>query len=564
MKLCQRLLPLLLCVMMALPVFASSKEATISLSRDPEPPFCAVPGQTSVEIHWEISYATTPNRVKYFLQDPTRLINLEQEVYLGATGVNITRYWPVPAGSVDGKYWIRVEYWSFEAGNEANAEVTFYVCNETGTICATKLADSNCNGVVDPGIDQPVPGWWICLTTPFGDDYCLQTGLDGQVCWTGIPLGDYYVYEAPVAGWVPIGPSSYFVSLVDGTPQSFTFLNQNTAACYHACCLPDGSCVVLMEVECVAQGGIWQASPTCDGVACPQPPGACCFPDGSCQFVTNEACLALGGVWYGYGSVCDPNPCPPPYGSCCYPDGSCAVTLQVDCTGIWTMFGVCEPNTCEQPPVGACCDHATGDCTITTQAACGFEWLGPDVPCNTETCPPPGACCDFVTGNCTITVQADCAFTWLGAGVPCNTEVCPVPPPTGACCDHATGDCVVTTQADCPFEWLGADVPCNTETCPPPIPTGACCDPATGNCTITTQADCGFAWLGPDVPCNTETCPVPTGACCDHATGDCTITTQADCAFDWLGVDVPCNLETCVPPVPTERTSWGQIKNIYR
>jgi hypothetical protein len=55
-----------------------------------------------------------------------------------------------------------------------------------------------------------------------------------------------------------------------------------------------------------------------------------------------------------------------------------------------------------------------------------------------------------------------------------------------------------------------------------------------------------------------------TGACCNTATGDCTVTTQAGCTYAWLGVGVPCNIQTCVPPVPTERASWGQIKHTYR
>jgi hypothetical protein len=40
-------------------------------------------------------------------------------------------------------------------------------------------------------------------------------------------------------------------------------------------------------------------------------------------------------------------------------------------------------------PVGACCNELTGECAITTQAACGFHWLGVDVPCTPATCGPP-------------------------------------------------------------------------------------------------------------------------------------------------------------------------------
>ena len=80
-------------------------------------------------------------------------------------------------------------------------------------------------------------------------------------------------------------------------------------------------------------------------------------------------------------------------------------------------------------------------------------------------------------------------------------------------------------------------------------------DPIMGYSTL------GFGHAG------TTVCPVlppVLGACCDASTGNCTVTAQADCVFEWLGADVPCNVTTCRPPVPTERTSWGQIKNSYR
>ncbi len=206
------------------------------------------------------------------------------------------------------------------------------------------------------------------------------------------------------------------------------------------------------------------------------------------------------------------------------------------------------------------------------QAACTFTWLGAGVPCNVTTCPvppPTGACCDTATGACTITTQAACTFTWLGADVPCNATTCPVPPPTGACCDTATGACTITTQAACSFTWLGADVPCNATTCPVPPPTGACCNTATGACTITTagRLHLHLARRGRAVqrhelpgssadgrllqhrdrclhdhdrrpraasPGSARTCRAtprparclpPTGACCNTATGACTITT---------------------------------------
>jgi hypothetical protein len=55
----------------------------------------------------------------------------------------------------------------------------------------------------------------------------------------------------------------------------------------------------------------------------------------------------------------------------------------------------------------------------------------------------------------------------------------------------------------------------------------------------------------------------PQGACCDVA-GLCTMTAQSACQppSTWLA-GVTCASNPC-PPVPTESTSWGQIKNSYR
>jgi hypothetical protein len=203
---------------------AAPMEATISLGRDPEPPLCVLNPGGTVDITWNIEHTTTPNYVYYKLEDPTRTIIYEDQTYPGSTGITIARQWTVPAGAPDGKYWVRVEYWSFEAGNEANAEVTFYVCSETAYICAIKYEDVNCTQVIDDG-DRVLEDWWICLNTPQGDTYCAQTDSSGTVCWEGLALGDYTVYEVLPSGWVAIYPASYDVSLTpDGA--MFTFFNK--------------------------------------------------------------------------------------------------------------------------------------------------------------------------------------------------------------------------------------------------------------------------------------------------------------------------------------------------
>lgn len=212
-------------VLTSVPAFAEPMEATISLGRDPEPPMCTINPDGIVYITWDIEHITTPNYVYFKLEDPTRTVILDEQTYTGSTGMTVNRQWTVPAGAVDGKYWIRVEYWSFEAGNEANAEVTFYVCTNTSGICVEKWKDIDRNDECT-GSDIPLENWWICLDTPLGDTFCKQTGPDGRVCWTGLLYGDYTVYEPVLGGLVPVGPASWDVTLgVD--PLELYFCNKD-------------------------------------------------------------------------------------------------------------------------------------------------------------------------------------------------------------------------------------------------------------------------------------------------------------------------------------------------
>ncbi len=188
------------------------------------------------------------------------------------------------------------------------------------------------------------------------------------------------------------------------------------------------------------------------------------------------------------------------------------------------------------------------------------------------TCPPIlGACCDFATGACTITTQTGCPFTWLGAGVPCDPVTCPVPTVEAACC-FADGHCELLTEAAClaapdHIAWLPG-VTCSPTANPCPQP-GACCNLATGECTFVLEQFCVaplvFHAELTCVPINPCPPPVPTGACCDPL-GNCTVTTQEACLApnvwhpEWTG----CEPNYCPPPVPTEGTTWGQIKANYR
>jgi hypothetical protein len=176
----------------------------------------------------------------------------------------------VPPAQIDGKYWIRVEYYSFESGNEANAEVTFYVCTDTGTICLTKYEDNNCDKQYTPGVDLPVPGYFLCIETPFGDTYCRQTDANGEVCFDNLPAGDYTVFDPVLPGWIPASPTSYDVTLAQGATENFSFLNQRESNCYGACCGPGAVCTMTKPGECL-DGIFFGVGSTCDNTDCATP-----------------------------------------------------------------------------------------------------------------------------------------------------------------------------------------------------------------------------------------------------------------------------------------------------
>jgi hypothetical protein len=205
---------------------ADPAAATISLGRDPEPPMSVLNPGGVVDIWWNIQHTTTPNYVYFKLEDPTRTIIYDQQTYTGTTGITVNRQWTVPAGAPDGKYWIRVEYWSYQAGNEANAEVTFYVCCGQVTVFAEKWQDMDCDEALTY-TDRPVADWWICVRTPHGDTFCQQTNSSGQVSWAGLPEGNYRVSEVVPSGWIPIYPTFYEFTLDDVNNNiTLTFFNK--------------------------------------------------------------------------------------------------------------------------------------------------------------------------------------------------------------------------------------------------------------------------------------------------------------------------------------------------
>jgi hypothetical protein len=249
---------------------------------------------------------------------------------------------------------------------------------------------------------------------------------------------------------------------------------------------------------------------------CAPPTGACCFPNGSCLVLTAAECATQGGAYQGNSTLCEPNPCQQPSAACCYPDGHCEFVVQIYCPYQWQGYGSnCEPNLCQQPSA-ACC-YPDGRCEFVLAANCTGQWLGYGWVCDPNPCNQPfGACC-APDGTCTYTLEANCTGNWLGYGSVCEPNPCP--PPPGACC-APTGDCMMIPQAQCvaPNVWYGG-----------------LCDP--------------------------NPCPAP-GACCAPS-GECSFVLQANCTLPNVWYGGPCQPNPC-PPTPTEKTTWGRIKNNYR
>lgn len=74
-----------------------------------------------------------------------------------------------------------------------------------------------------------------------------------------------------------------------------------------ACCLYDGTCIVVPEAECLAQDGVWYDGLLCEDVTCPVPQ-VCCFYH-ECAMLHADDCIAQGGELHPEFPDCTDNPC---------------------------------------------------------------------------------------------------------------------------------------------------------------------------------------------------------------------------------------------------------------
>jgi hypothetical protein len=235
------------------------------------------------------------------------------------------------------------------------------LCVATGACCAP---DAGCTVTVEAACTAP--NSWSGAGTNCSPSLCVPTGAccaPTGICtmtteaacvapstWQGLlNVCPPYICPQPTGSCcAPVGTCTVTLLADCAAPSAWTMFGvcePNTCIPIGACCAPDGSCTVAAEAACVTPNTWSGAGTSCSPNACIQPPGACCYPDGSCIYVLHVDCIDFG-LWLGYGTVCSPNPCEQPTGSCCYVDGTCQLTLGAACTGTWTMFGVCVPNTC--------------------------------------------------------------------------------------------------------------------------------------------------------------------------------------------------------------------------
>jgi hypothetical protein len=118
-----------------------------------------------------------------------------------------------------------------------------------------------------------------------------------------------------------------------------------------------------------------------------------------------------------------------PPGACCNTaTGACTLVAQTSCTtgSTWNGSLACSPTPCPQPS-GSCC-ASNGGCATSTQAACGGTWaVGGS--CSPNICPQPGACCNGTV--CSVVLQASCAGAFQSVGSACGpagnpTTCCPI------------------------------------------------------------------------------------------------------------------------------------------
>jgi hypothetical protein len=236
------------------------------------------------------------------------------------------------------------------------------------------------------------------------------------------------------------------------------------------------------------------------------------------------------------------------------------------------MYGPCAPGGFLEIPTDGWPGPNQGTVVATTDLAwngnfvpvyyfTGYEYYGPgQIPFGVD---PPTGFAGFV--NC-LTPPTPFDAVCLPAmgigmpGLPCCSEQ---PQEEYPCCIGEV--CRILTASDCiaqggvvHTEW--AD--CSGDPC---VVRACCVGEICYEVNQQTCADMGGEFLPTVLECTETTCAAPVWACCTDCQ-ICTMLTEAQCRDiqgQWLQ-GVECEPENPCEPSPTDNTSWGSIKAIYR
>jgi hypothetical protein len=142
----------------------------------------------------------------------------------------------------------------------------------------------------------------------------------------------------------------------------FSFVEMSRAQ-NGACCFID-FCFVTSELSC-SFGGLFQgAGTTCNDPNICDLEGACCMPNGSCSVLVRSLCEGQGGSFQGFETTCDAGTCTP--GACCDNDGNCTDETQGACENInfgsFAGPGILCSSLGPEPCLGACCKSFDNSC----------------------------------------------------------------------------------------------------------------------------------------------------------------------------------------------------------
>lgn len=225
--------------------------------------------------------------------------------------------------------------------------------------------------------------------------------------------------------------------------------------------------------------------------------------------------------------------------ACCIPIfGFCQMAPPENCEadgGVPQGSGsTCEPNPCEAEATQACCLPMNIGCVELSVELCQQAMgtpQGEGTDCDPDPCGGPAteACC-FPDGSCgmlTVDLCTQAGGTSQGAGTNCDTFPCGEPPAQACCFDD-------------------------------------------GHCELLVPDACSDAFGSTEygvLSCDPNPCPQPQlKPCCFHDK-PCEVIYESDCyAQNGMPSDdgALCIEITCPIAIPTEKTTWGQVRAMFR